>query len=120
MQAQFDHLSETYFGGYEFDLGEREHGMALSCDHDLEMFAAAVGYVKTSVAAILKDEGKTTTYYARCSIVSLCLHRCRARSRGARAGDRVLRTIAEAAEPIEECSCSVQVNQKTVFAYNSC
>ena len=61
MQAQFDHLAETYFGGYEFDLGEREHGMALSCDHDLEMFAAAVGYVKTSVAAILKDEGETAT-----------------------------------------------------------
>ncbi|TFY63700.1 hypothetical protein EVJ58_g3096, partial [Rhodofomes roseus] len=56
MQAQFDHLAETYFNGYEFDLGERELGMALACDHDLEMFAAAVGLVKTSVAAVLKDE----------------------------------------------------------------
>ncbi|KAH9926495.1 dynein associated protein-domain-containing protein [Fomitopsis serialis] len=44
MQAQFDHLAETYFNGYEFDLGEREHGMALACDHDFEF------------AAILKDE----------------------------------------------------------------
>ncbi|KZT73394.1 hypothetical protein DAEQUDRAFT_762303 [Daedalea quercina L-15889] len=56
MQAQFDHLSETYFSGYDFDLGEREHGMALTCDHDLEQLAAAMGFVKTSVAAVLKDE----------------------------------------------------------------
>ncbi|EMD32620.1 hypothetical protein CERSUDRAFT_161581 [Gelatoporia subvermispora B] len=56
MQSQFDHLSETYFGGFEYDLGERELGYALSFDHDLEMFAASVGLMKTSVAAIMKDE----------------------------------------------------------------
>ncbi|THH30239.1 hypothetical protein EUX98_g3963 [Antrodiella citrinella] len=56
MQSQFDHLAETYFSGYEFDLGERELGYALSVDHDLEMFAASVGLIKTSVAAIMKDE----------------------------------------------------------------
>ena len=67
MQAQFDHLAETYFGGYEFDLGEREHGMALSCDHDFEMFAAAVGYVKTYVEAILKDEGENIESCTSCS-----------------------------------------------------
>ena len=57
MQSQFDHLSETYFHNYDFDLGERELGYALSFDHDLEMFAASVGLIKTSVAAVLKDGG---------------------------------------------------------------
>ncbi|KAI0352271.1 dynactin [Trametes cingulata] len=56
MQSQFDHLSETYFNNFEFDLGERELGYALSFDHDLEMFAASVGLIKTSVAAVLKDD----------------------------------------------------------------
>ncbi|KAL4247405.1 dynactin subunit family protein [Abortiporus biennis] len=55
IQSQFDHLSETYFGGYEFDLGERELGYALSFDHDLEMFAASVGLIRTSVDSIMKD-----------------------------------------------------------------
>lgn len=56
MQSQFDHLAETYFSGYEFDLGERELGHVLSVDHDLEMFAASVGLFKTSVENIMKDE----------------------------------------------------------------
>ncbi|TBU58180.1 dynactin [Dichomitus squalens] len=55
MQSQFDHLSETSFSNFEYDLGERELGYALAFDHDLEMFAASVGLIKTSVAAILKD-----------------------------------------------------------------
>ncbi|CAL1693902.1 unnamed protein product [Somion occarium] len=56
IQAQFDHLAETHFNDFDFDLGERELGYALSFDHDLEMFAASVGLIKTSVAAIMKDE----------------------------------------------------------------
>ncbi|KAI0071023.1 dynactin [Panus rudis PR-1116 ss-1] len=56
MQAQFDHLAETHFNEFDFDLGERELGYALSFDHDLEMFAASVGLIKTSVEAIMKDE----------------------------------------------------------------
>ncbi|KAI0756147.1 dynactin [Daedaleopsis nitida] len=56
MQSQFDHLSETYFNNFEYDLGERELGYALSFDHDLEMFAASVGLIKTSVATVLKDD----------------------------------------------------------------
>ncbi|KAI0701257.1 dynactin [Cerioporus squamosus] len=55
MQSQFDHLSETFFNNFEYDLGERELGYALAFDHDLEMFAASVGLIKTSVAAVLKD-----------------------------------------------------------------
>ncbi len=57
IQSQFDHLSETYFNNFEYDLGERELGYALSFDHDLEMFAASVGLIKTSVDAVLKDKG---------------------------------------------------------------
>jgi dynactin 1 len=57
MQAQFDHLAETYFNGFEHDLGERELGYALSFEHDLDVFAASIGLTKTSVAAIVKDEG---------------------------------------------------------------
>ncbi|KAI0801398.1 dynactin [Fomes fomentarius] len=56
IQSQFDHLSETYFNNFEYDLGERELGYALSFDHDLEMFAASVGLIKTSVDAVLKDK----------------------------------------------------------------
>ncbi|RDX50532.1 dynactin [Lentinus brumalis] len=56
MQSQFDHLSETYFNNFDYDLGERELGYALGFDHDLEMFAASVGLIKTSVAAVLKDD----------------------------------------------------------------
>ena len=57
MQSQFDHLSETYFNNFEYDLGGRELIYAVSFDHDLEMFAASVGLIKTSVAAILRDNG---------------------------------------------------------------
>ena len=56
LQAQFDHLAETYFNGFDQDLGERELGYALSFDHDLDVFAASIGLTKTSVAAILRDE----------------------------------------------------------------
>ncbi|KAG1728860.1 uncharacterized protein EDB91DRAFT_1313227 [Suillus paluster] len=57
MLVQFDHLAETYFDGFEQDLGKRELGYALSFDHDLDVFAASIGLTKTSVAVILNDEG---------------------------------------------------------------
>ncbi|KAI6120904.1 dynein associated protein-domain-containing protein [Pisolithus croceorrhizus] len=56
LQSQFDHLAETYFNGYDYDLGERELGYALSFDYDLDAFAASIGLTKTSVASILHDE----------------------------------------------------------------
>jgi dynactin 1 len=64
MQAQFDHLAETYFGGFDFDLGERELGYALSFDHDLDMFAASLGLVKTSIGAVVKEEGNCVSHWA--------------------------------------------------------
>jgi hypothetical protein len=58
IHAQFDHIGETYFAGFDFDLGERELGYALSFDHDLDMFAASLGLVKTSIEAAMKEDGK--------------------------------------------------------------
>ena len=57
MLAQFNHLAETYFQGFDYDLGERELGFALSLDHDLDIYAAAIALTKTAVADALKDEG---------------------------------------------------------------
>ncbi|RXW18504.1 hypothetical protein EST38_g7340 [Candolleomyces aberdarensis] len=56
IQAQFDHLAETYFGGYEHDLAERELGYVLALDHDLDMCAASLGLTKTSIDGIVQDE----------------------------------------------------------------
>lgn len=58
IHAQLDHVSETCFARFDFDLGERELGYALSFDHDLDMFAASLGLVKTSIEAVMKEDGK--------------------------------------------------------------
>lgn len=58
MQAQFDHLAETYFDGFKHDIGERELSYALSFDHDLDVFAASIGLTKTSIASIVQDTGE--------------------------------------------------------------
>lgn len=60
MVAQFDHLAELYFAGFEQDLGERELSLATSFDSDLDMFAAAIGLTKTALNAHIKDEGECT------------------------------------------------------------
>jgi dynactin 1 len=56
IQAQFDHLAETYFKDFDFDLGQRELGLVLSLDHDLDVYASSMGLTKTAVEAILNDE----------------------------------------------------------------
>jgi len=61
IQAQFDHLSEAYFGGFDTDLAERELGYVTSLDHDLDMFAASISLAKTSVAGLMKEEGTILT-----------------------------------------------------------
>ncbi|KAF9488647.1 dynactin [Pleurotus eryngii] len=56
IQAQFEHLAEAYFGGYEqLDMGETELGHALMLENDLDSFVASVGLSKTAVSEILKD-----------------------------------------------------------------
>ena len=57
IHASFDHLAELHFNDYETDLVERELGYVMAFDHDLDMFAASIGLTKTSVAAIIKEEG---------------------------------------------------------------
>jgi dynactin 1 len=59
IQAQFSHLAETYFKDFDFDLGERELGLALSLDHDLDVYASSMGLTKTAVEATLNDEGES-------------------------------------------------------------
>ncbi|KAF8971830.1 dynactin [Flammula alnicola] len=56
IQAQFDHLAETYFDGFDTDLAERELGYVTAFDHDLDMFAASISLARTSVAATIKEE----------------------------------------------------------------
>lgn len=58
IQAQFNHLAETYFNAFDLDLGERELGLVLSLDHDLDVYASSMGLTKTAVEAILNDEGE--------------------------------------------------------------
>jgi Dynein associated protein len=59
IQAQFSHLAETYFKDFDFDLGERELGLVLSLDHDLDVYASSMGLTKTAVEATLNDEGES-------------------------------------------------------------
>ncbi|KAF9447534.1 hypothetical protein P691DRAFT_706592 [Macrolepiota fuliginosa MF-IS2] len=56
IQAQFDHLAETYFEGFEHDLAERELGYAVAFDLDLDMLSASVALTKTCVATLMEDE----------------------------------------------------------------
>ncbi|PFH49823.1 hypothetical protein AMATHDRAFT_4583 [Amanita thiersii Skay4041] len=56
IQAQFDHIAEAYFSGFEQDLGEREVGYVMALDHDLDMFSASIGLAKTSISDIMQDE----------------------------------------------------------------
>ena len=58
IQAQFEHIAETYFDRFDFDLGERQLGYALSLDNDLDMFTAAIGLTKTAIETVLKDPGE--------------------------------------------------------------
>ncbi|KAJ6604970.1 dynein associated protein-domain-containing protein [Mycena sp. CBHHK59/15] len=56
ISAQFDHLAETYFNGFDHDLGERELGYLISFDLDLDIFAASIGMTKTSIATLVQDD----------------------------------------------------------------
>ncbi|KAJ6508957.1 dynactin [Mycena sanguinolenta] len=51
----FDHLAETYFNGFDYDLGERELGYLTSFDLDLDIFAASIGMTKTSITTLVQD-----------------------------------------------------------------
>jgi dynactin 1 len=57
MLAQFEHIAEAYFSGYNTDSGERALDLAQSLDCDLDMFAAAMGLTKTALGKTLADDG---------------------------------------------------------------
>jgi dynactin 1 len=57
MVNQFEHLSDLYLPGSDLDLGERELDLALSLDHDVDFFASAMAWTKTSLLEIFKDDG---------------------------------------------------------------
>ncbi|KIK63885.1 hypothetical protein GYMLUDRAFT_40972 [Collybiopsis luxurians FD-317 M1] len=64
IQSQFNHLAEIYFAeyfsasysGYAYDIGERQLGSIVLFDLDLDMFAASIGMMKTSVEGLLKED----------------------------------------------------------------
>lgn len=58
MLGQFEHLAESYFSGFKFDLGERQLDRILSVEHDLDSFIAAIGLSKHEIEAAMRDEGK--------------------------------------------------------------
>jgi dynactin 1 len=53
----FEHLAETYFSGFDYDLGERELGYLTAFDVDLDIFAASIGMTKTSITTLVQDDG---------------------------------------------------------------
>jgi len=83
MLAQFEHLAETYFSDFDYDLGERGLDLVLSFDNDLDMFSAAIGLAKTAIQTIQQDDGMTWPSYS-ISVGSLCLHLCHRRRHRAR------------------------------------
>ena len=109
IHAQFDHISETYLAGLDFDLGERELGYALSFDHDLDMFAASLGLVKTSIEAAMKEEGKLGTLLIPtshlganwCTRCGVGYGRLRPRSNLIRSPEEGFRPVQKRKEPIE-------------------
>ncbi|KAJ3722605.1 dynein associated protein-domain-containing protein [Lentinula raphanica] len=62
LNSQFSHLAEVYFGEYfndqfsSYDIAERELGTLTLFDLDLDMFAASIGMMKTSVESLLKED----------------------------------------------------------------
>ncbi|KAK7063669.1 CAP-Gly domain-containing protein [Favolaschia claudopus] len=52
----FDHLAETYFNGFDHDLGERELGYLTAFDLDLDLFAASIAMSKTSITGLVQDD----------------------------------------------------------------
>jgi dynactin 1 len=62
IQAQLDHVEESFFNlsgfeAYGWDLGEREMGWCVGFELDLDMFAAAVGFVRGSLKGLVGDAG---------------------------------------------------------------
>lgn len=55
----FGHLVDMYSEGFDYDLGERELGYALSFDHELDNVSASIALISTYISDIMKDEDVT-------------------------------------------------------------
>ncbi len=55
---QVKHFVESVFIREELDLGERQLGLAVSLDCDLDSFAAAVGFTRAYTLSYASQEGK--------------------------------------------------------------
>ncbi|BEI94168.1 uncharacterized protein CcaverHIS019_0606270 [Cutaneotrichosporon cavernicola] len=53
--AQFNHLAEVMFNHPGLDAGEQQVAAAYTLEDDLDNFAAAVGFVRTEIMALVKD-----------------------------------------------------------------
>lgn len=58
MASQIEHLANAYATGYDYDLGERELGIAQNFDRDLDNIAAPVALINSRLLELLDDEGK--------------------------------------------------------------
>ncbi|KAG8833690.1 hypothetical protein FRC17_010222 [Serendipita sp. 399] len=56
MVNRFEHLTDLYLPGSNFDLGEKELDLALSLDHDIDFFASALAWTRTSLLEVFKDD----------------------------------------------------------------
>ncbi|CAE6479244.1 unnamed protein product [Rhizoctonia solani] len=56
MLAQFEHLADTAFSGFEADLAEQELDLTMQLDCDLDSFVAAIALTKTALENSTKDE----------------------------------------------------------------
>ncbi|QRW00779.1 Dynein associated protein [Ceratobasidium sp. AG-Ba] len=62
MLAQFEHLADTAFSGFDADLAERELDLTMQLDCDLDSFVAAIGLTKTALENSIKDEDTIVEY----------------------------------------------------------
>jgi dynactin 1 len=74
MVNQFEHLADLYIADSDLDLGERELDLALSLDHDIDFFASAIAWTKTSLLEIFKDDGELSNCLQQ-RVMRLICHR---------------------------------------------
>ncbi|KAJ7938478.1 hypothetical protein B0H13DRAFT_2563076 [Mycena leptocephala] len=68
------HPVETYFSGFDYDLGERALGNLTSFDLDLDIFAASIGMTKTSIKTFV--QGHETVLDLGGVLIRSCWSRC--------------------------------------------
>lgn len=70
MVAQFEHNTETFLTGNEFDFGERELDLALSLEHSVDFFVSALAFTKTRLSDVFNDEGNYNESIFACGVAN--------------------------------------------------